>query len=312
MVKRIISTSFLGIHLLLTSCGGSSDHSKESIGNGANHENNQPHLAFGIYADTLPCMDCPGVYTELTILPDTTYSLSEWQMSESGRPTNSKLDRGIYSFTEGGKIKLTSRKEGNPERLMMAGDRALTLEPNGNTPSQGDFSLEMKEDWKASMEGANVFYKLSPFNGHPTMVFNSLKGNEIHIAKKYLEIASQAELAIVSYYAIKFSTGCDADKCALIEALAMDIQEIQNLIGKWLPTEGNLARSSSDHLLSLFILQNGNDFQVNYSFSDADNNVINGNDVFKLNSDRFDVIHNATNKRAGQKSKASSGGSTKQ
>lgn len=292
---------FLALPVFLASCGSNGGDKTGAAEGQTDSPTTSTEITFGIYSDTLPCADCNGILTELIILPDTTYRLSERKIGPDGRPSGSGLDRGVYSFPADGKIKLTSRGQGNPERILEIGDRTFRFTDVQATANMNDLTLDLAEEVIGKKGGELVYYKTKPFNGHPTMVYSYVKGNDIHISKAYLDIAPEAEKAIVAYYAAQYNSGCEGNACALSEALKMDDAAMKTLVNKWMPTEALHERNADSHLALLFIVQNGDQFQVNYNVMDKDMMMMGASDVFKLVDNKFEISHQPLTARGQQK-----------
>lgn len=63
----------------------------------------------GTYEGVIPCADCPGIETKLTLKEDKTYELSVLYQDREKQPT---LTKGTFSFDESGSI-ITLNKNGN-------------------------------------------------------------------------------------------------------------------------------------------------------------------------------------------------------
>lgn len=87
---------------------------------------------FGTYEGTLPCADCPGIKTVITLNQDGTYKMTT-EYLDKGK--GEKLETtGKYSWNdEGSKITLHSDPEGNHNRkYMVQENRLLQLDLEGN------------------------------------------------------------------------------------------------------------------------------------------------------------------------------------
>ncbi|MFD2783846.1 copper resistance protein NlpE [Hymenobacter rubripertinctus] len=99
--------------LLLTACQGR----EQPYGTGpenaaADHDTGAATRALaGVYADTIPCTDCQGIATRLTLKPDSLYELQEYYL---GRANPASSQRGPW------------RVRG----------QVLTLAPSGNAPGR--------------------------------------------------------------------------------------------------------------------------------------------------------------------------------
>ena len=92
----------------------------------------------GYYADTLPCASCTGIYTELAILDDSTYFLSESYLGEQQQPFGTM---GRYS-REGDVLQLNFSND-SARRFKILEDRIMQLDKDGSDMVTGlDYSLE--------------------------------------------------------------------------------------------------------------------------------------------------------------------------
>lgn len=80
----------------------------------------------GLYADTLPCADCPGIYTMLELRYDSTYVLREEYLERDSIP-----DGTIGTWTTDGN-KLVLRTLGEPMYWSREGDGLRRLDMEGN------------------------------------------------------------------------------------------------------------------------------------------------------------------------------------
>jgi uncharacterized lipoprotein NlpE involved in copper resistance len=90
------------------------------------------------YADTLPCASCEGIFTELAILDDSTYFLSESYIGEQSQPLGS-----FGSFSREGDILTLGAADDSARRFKIMEDRIVQLDKDGSEMITGlDYSLE--------------------------------------------------------------------------------------------------------------------------------------------------------------------------
>ncbi|ENM5882185.1 copper resistance protein NlpE [Vibrio metoecus] len=76
----------------------------------------------GIYQGTLPCADCGGIETELTINSDGTYKLTEQYLDKEGEPF---VSEGTFAWDETGSI-VTLQSGDQTGRQYLVGENTLT------------------------------------------------------------------------------------------------------------------------------------------------------------------------------------------
>jgi uncharacterized lipoprotein NlpE involved in copper resistance len=90
------------------------------------------------YSDTLPCASCEGIFTELAILDDSTYFLSESYIGEQSQPFGS-----FGSFNREGDILILRAADDSVRRFKILEDRLMQLDNDGSEIVSGlDYSLE--------------------------------------------------------------------------------------------------------------------------------------------------------------------------
>lgn len=98
----------------------------------------------GVYVGTLPCADCEGIKTELSINDDTTYNLkSEY----SGKEDGIFEENGTYNLLEGDVIELVTPSTGEKTYYkILDGSLALTADSTGtlNTGELAEFYILKK------------------------------------------------------------------------------------------------------------------------------------------------------------------------
>ena len=82
----------------------------------------------GVYAGVLPCADCPGIKTRLTLGRDGNYQLSTQYID---RPDAPKVVRGPFTWDAGGSSIALDASAGG-QRFMVGEGRLLLLQPDGS------------------------------------------------------------------------------------------------------------------------------------------------------------------------------------
>lgn len=81
----------------------------------------------GIYEGVIPCADCPGIETELTLHEDKTYSLSLLYQDREKKPT---ITQGSFTFDATGSI-ITLDKAGNHSQYKVKEGCLTMLDADG-------------------------------------------------------------------------------------------------------------------------------------------------------------------------------------
>lgn len=122
---------------LLAGCGNSNKKNsagdadtRTAVADGHNARNSLDYT--GTYSGTLPCADCPGIKTDITLNPDNTFKMTtEYLERNNGEKSETT---GEYSWNEeGSKITLHSGRRGEHDRkYMVQENRLLQLDLKGN------------------------------------------------------------------------------------------------------------------------------------------------------------------------------------
>lgn len=147
-----LSLSIFCLALLMLSCNKKVDINPETPTEDCtsvviDHHTSQLSLDYiGTYKGTVPCADCEGIETTLTLLDESHYELQTIYKGKSNTPFVSK---GTYSWHESGnKIKLDGIKEGegsNQYQVIENGLIQLDLEGNRITGELGRKYLLQKQ-----------------------------------------------------------------------------------------------------------------------------------------------------------------------
>ncbi len=83
----------------------------------------------GTYRGTLPCADCEGIETELTINQDNTYEL---KTSYLGKGDQTFEEKGTFSWNEAGNTITLSEAKNRPSQYFVAENKVIQLDMAGN------------------------------------------------------------------------------------------------------------------------------------------------------------------------------------
>lgn len=83
----------------------------------------------GTYEGTLPCVDCDGVFTELTVNNDETFLLIETKIKGDKKDKTSK--EGLYQWDETGS-NISMKIDGRTTIYKVGENRLVLLDANGN------------------------------------------------------------------------------------------------------------------------------------------------------------------------------------
>ncbi|CAM3675175.1 hypothetical protein FSS13T_26580 [Flavobacterium saliperosum S13] len=92
----------------------------------------------GTYEGVIPCADCPGIETELTLREDKTYSLSVLYQDREKKPT---VTQGSFTFDATGSI-ITLDKNGDQNKYKVAEGCIMMLDKDGK-----EIESDLKENY---------------------------------------------------------------------------------------------------------------------------------------------------------------------
>lgn len=81
----------------------------------------------GSYEGVIPCTDCPGIETKLTLNKDKTYKLSVLYLEREKQPT---INKGIFTWDSSGSI-IKLDKAGSEMQYKVGEGRLIMLDRNG-------------------------------------------------------------------------------------------------------------------------------------------------------------------------------------
>ena len=143
----------------------------------------------GIYKGTLPCADCEGIETVITLNKDLTYSLKAKYL---GKADNEYEEKGTFSWnTDGNSIKLIGVKD-KPNQYLVGENKIVQLDMNGNkvTGPLAEKHVLVKQIMNAgdtaspvNAELVETYWKLTELMGKPVKKTPQGK-REVHIIMK--------------------------------------------------------------------------------------------------------------------------------
>ncbi len=84
----------------------------------------------GTYTGTMPCADCEGIYTELTLRGDQTYTLKTVYQGTGNNEQNTFEESGKYTWNNSGNI-ITLNNDSD-EQYQVGENMLIALDQNGN------------------------------------------------------------------------------------------------------------------------------------------------------------------------------------
>lgn len=138
-MHKTIRNSFLLILVLATiSCKQrprTNPFGSEKIDNNSGTQISDKHNASnsldwaGTYRGTLPCADCEGIATELTLNQDNTYWL---KTSYLGKGVSEFEEKGTFSWNEAGNTITLSGAKNKPSQYFVAENKVIQFDMAGN------------------------------------------------------------------------------------------------------------------------------------------------------------------------------------
>ena len=137
-MKNFIFPVIIGISILFLGFGMNACQSKGSIKsdkdkvvdmNDANNSKNSLDWV-GSYIGTVPCADCSGIYTQITLKNDSTYSL---QMKYLGKEDSTRLFEGTFQWNDAGNIVILSglKEKSMPSFYLVGENKLIQMDMDG-------------------------------------------------------------------------------------------------------------------------------------------------------------------------------------
>lgn len=122
----------------------------------------------GVYQGTLPCADCEGILTTLTLNPDLTFKRAT---TYQGKTMTPRIETGKFTWDKGGStISLQNADKANPHRYLVGENHLKQLDMEGKviTGDLADFYVLHKElSTYIDRELVGKKWKLVEMNGRP-------------------------------------------------------------------------------------------------------------------------------------------------
>ena len=190
-MKKLV---FLACCILFLSCNNKTVKGK-SIPASDTHTSANSLDWQGTYKGTLPCADCQGIQTELTLNNDNTYVLSTKYL---GKDSISNVENGSFSWNkEGNAITLADAKN-KPGQYFVGENRVTQLDMSGNkiTGALTDNYILAKQpanlntDKKSSAQLVETYWRLTELMGKPVPHVQGAR--EMHLILKQQDNRFQA------------------------------------------------------------------------------------------------------------------------
>lgn len=221
-----------GLTLIFTSCGEGVSTPEAVVIAGEN-----PYQTVsGVYFDTLPCSDCKGVITKVTLFPDSTFSMRELRLG-GGRDRGREPGLyGSYVIESGQKrLKLTPI---NVDRAMFfrpVEGGLLALDEQGEPFSgEHDYILDRTDQAVGSGNASKIRNQDSRLAGLVGVVYQRSLKDEILVDEDFIRSAPETEQAVIAFYMLAHETACPPATCPVHKALALDDKGMKDLVVKWL------------------------------------------------------------------------------
>ena len=132
----------------------------------------------GSYTGTLPCADCEGIYTILTLNEDQSYTLTSTYLGEENETA---IEKGSFEWREDGSIILIGEGAISENNLyQVVENKILKLDAEG-MPINGPLSEFYKLN-KLGTQLADTYWKLTALKG--AKISNEISSKEIYIQFK--------------------------------------------------------------------------------------------------------------------------------
>ena len=186
VVKKLLILSTAVSSILLYSCNNKTAKGKSRVTDNAHNSANSLDWP-GTYKGTLPCVDCQGILTELTLNNDNRYVLSTKYL---GKDSVAKVENGNFSWTKEGNTIILADVKNKPGHYLIGENRVTQLDMEGNkiTGSLADNYIltkqpgTMNSENKPNAELVETYWKLTELMSKPIDPPAGVR--EIHIVLK--------------------------------------------------------------------------------------------------------------------------------
>ena len=185
-MKKLFSLFVVACCIISFSCNNKTAKGKPAVTDDTHTSANSLDWQ-GTYKGTLPCADCQGILTELSLNNDNTYVLRTKYL---GRDSRSQVENGTFSWNkEGNKIVFADAKN-KPGHYLIGENRITQLDLSGNkiTGALADHYILTKQPntmdsgKKPNAELVETYWKLTELMGKPLATPAGVR--EIHIILK--------------------------------------------------------------------------------------------------------------------------------
>jgi copper homeostasis protein (lipoprotein) len=186
----------------------------------------------GVYADTLPCADCSGILTELTLFSDSTFAMRERYLGAAA------AQRGLGSYgsfliQENGRVKLIALHDQWVRYFKPVNEDLLALDTAGNEITSAlDYTLERTDEVADSTRRQGFRNMTGAANG---LVFRKSIRGEVMIDAEMIKSSGEAMQALIAWYALAHEVGCKGPECPVNKALGKDDAAMKAMVAKWIP-----------------------------------------------------------------------------
>jgi uncharacterized lipoprotein NlpE involved in copper resistance len=229
--KYLTAVISLLVAALMTSCGGGNEGGRDgAVGTAAN-----PYQAIsGIYEDTLPCLQCPGVLTRVELFTDSTFAYRERELGSDER-SRTVSRYGTYILdADHTRITLTGVHGNWTKEFRRQGAQLLVLDAQGNPLAPESDYLIRKTDQPLPSQTAGTLRETNGAGGQSGLVYSRTLKNEVLVDAAFIRSAGEPVRALISYYTLAHETNCPAASCPVHGALELDEQGMRALATEWL------------------------------------------------------------------------------
>lgn len=132
--RLLFSMITVAIVMLSFSCSGNRNKEKaadkETTTGDATHNSRNSLDYEGTYTGTLPCADCEGIYTEITLKGDN-YTMKLVYKGKENKGKNEFTEAGTYTWDESGSIITLNLANDKPKKYQVGENLLFALDQDG-------------------------------------------------------------------------------------------------------------------------------------------------------------------------------------
>ncbi|OOE82349.1 hypothetical protein BZG25_00400 [Salinivibrio sp. ML198] len=126
-----------GAEQAMDSAENTVDAAGDAVNEMVDHHNAKLSLDWnGTYQGVVPCADCEGIDTTLTLNPDNTYSLTKTYLGKEGEALK---ESGTFKWDETGSVVILEGLTDSPNHFFVAENQVIMQDMNGET-IEGDLA----------------------------------------------------------------------------------------------------------------------------------------------------------------------------